>query len=172
MQDLILYTDEVYRYVFVEHSLSKETLLYYIAIELSIEDADRKNIVNLEKAPISDMNFFRDLLLKNGVRNSNILKNLKISLSGLFSRCINLRDITVLKDFDYSNVIFYDSMFESCCSLDKDKCGFHILENETVRERMSDGSVLCVHGMFACAYNYAPAIPSMVGLFPYSIFCE
>ena len=154
MQENILYEDGMYRYIFSDIRFQDPIVF----IELCADEEERDAIETLEFAPISDIEFFKQKLAKYNIPE-NILRNLTISLNGLFYRCHNLKDISVLKDFDYSNVRDFSEMFKFCTNLNSTKCGFDIINHDIVREKLSNYSVLCL-GMFDGAYGYS--IPGWV----------
>ena len=151
MFNIVLHEDEFYRYVFTDGPCGDRYVIWIELLNDSEEDRDKIEV--LQKAPISDLGFFSQELKKRGIQDEKILNNLKIGLSGLFYKCHNLRDISVLRNFDFTNVDFYDRMFEFCTTLNRFRCGFDIINHPVVREQLRKREVIC-GGMFGGAYDY------------------
>lgn len=152
MTELLLHEDGLYRYSFVRGDNYTKN---HILIELYSDDpAERDKIEILEKAPISDMDFFKQKLMDNGICDENILNNFVISLCALFENCVNLKNIAVLRDFDFTNVGYYNYMFSCCASLNDALCGFRILDDPLIYDQMFTQKSLC-GGMFDGALQYA-----------------
>ena len=152
MRKNISCTDGLYQYAFSDISF-QEPIVF---IELCAEtEEERDAIEKLPFAPISDIEFFKYILAMECDVWTEDLENLdlKISLNGLFDGCHNLKDISVLKEFDYTNVRDFSEMFKFCTSLNSAECGFDIINHDIIREQLSNYRVLCV-GMFDGAYSY------------------
>ena len=155
-EDFVFYNDEHFTYAFSYNQNFGPT----VYIELCIKIEDRENIVEWNHTPESNIVKFAKLLKEKGVPD-HMLENLKISLSGLFYKCHNLKNINAFRNFDFSNVINFSEMFKFCGSLrpNVNENDFDILKVQIVQEKLKNFQADCT-GMFDGAHNYP--IPNWV----------